>query len=175
MIPSPTQALTLLSKMIATSWPLAIFYRISFIARIGKQTITFYTSLILQMRTKSQYYYIHSLWLPKSNVVIHWRCSPLNFLSKISITFPHNFISTQVYALNYAFYYKSNYSNQQLSYLITSFKTPASKIDPSRKPSFSDFKDTKNGSLHHCQLKSFKKNLLFVYLEGPTYISFIFS
>lgn len=38
IISSPTQVLTLLSKMTATSWPLAIFYRLSFIARRGKQS-----------------------------------------------------------------------------------------------------------------------------------------
>lgn len=134
IISSPTQVLTLPNEIAATSWHFAVFYRISFAARRGKQTC-FWPALFYKW-VKNNNVIKWSLTPQSLIFIIHCRCSPINFLSKISIIFPHNSSSLcRLMLLIVQFTTNQITLTPQLSNFITCFITPTSKIDPSRKPS----------------------------------------
>lgn len=159
--------LTLLSKMTATSWPLAIFYRLSFIARRGKQSCfspaEFNRWGKSHNSTKCKWSLTHKVQCLLSTADAVPPISFLKFplLFHKTVPFPPRFmlVIMQFTLIN--------------NWIILSHVSKSYFQNWSIQEDFSDSKD-KNCSLYHCQVIQ-EKSSFCVYLAALTYIEIIFS
>lgn len=106
-------------------------------------------------------------------VVIHCRCSPINFLSKMSITLTEN----SSFPLRFMFLIIQFTTGEinLINNFITCFKN-SYVWNWSIQEAFSDFKDTKTYSLYLSQFKLKKKKSSFcLYLAVSIFIAIVFS